>query len=51
MKIRINSIDAVRGMVIVFMVLDHVRDLMHTTALSDSPTNLATTTPVLFMAR
>lgn len=51
MKNRINSIDAVRGMVIIFMVLDHVRDLMHTKALVEDATNLATTTPALFMTR
>lgn len=48
---RINSIDFVRGLVMVIMALDHVRDLMHVTALTQDPTNLATTTPFLFFTR
>ncbi|HVZ57691.1 MAG TPA: heparan-alpha-glucosaminide N-acetyltransferase domain-containing protein [Chitinophagaceae bacterium] len=48
---RITSIDAVRGFVMIIMALDHVRDLMHQSSLSDSPTNLATTTPLLFFTR
>lgn len=35
----------------IIMALDHVRDLLHTTSLTDLPTNLATTTPVLFFTR
>lgn len=35
----------------VIMALDHVRDLMHVHALTQSPTDLANTTPVLFMSR
>ena len=35
----------------VIMALDHVRDFMHTTAMSQSPTNLETTTTLLFMTR
>ncbi len=48
---RINSIDFVRGLVMVIMALDHIRDLMHTTSLIEDPTNLATTTPILFFTR
>jgi uncharacterized membrane protein len=33
------------------MALDHVRDFMHTTSMSQSPTNLQTTTTLLFMTR
>src|SRR4051812_46070593 len=48
---RIDSIDITRGVVMIIMALDHVRDLMHITAGSQSPTDLATTTPVLFFSR
>jgi uncharacterized membrane protein len=48
---RENSIDIVRGIVMIIMALDHVRDLMHVDALTQSPTDLATTTPILFFTR
>ena len=48
---RIYSIDFTRGLVIIIMALDHIRDLMHTTSLTQDPTDLATTTPALFMTR
>jgi uncharacterized membrane protein len=48
---RINSIDIVRGIVMVIMALDHVRDLLHTTSITQSPTDLNTTTPALFFTR
>lgn len=48
---RINSIDIVRGIVMVIMALDHVRDMMHINSITQSPTNLETTTPVLFFTR
>lgn len=48
---RIASIDFTRGLVMIIMALDHVRDFMHTTALRDSPTNLQTTTVALFFTR
>lgn len=48
---RLHTIDVVRGIVMVIMALDHVRDLMHTTALTQDPTDLRTTTAALFMTR
>lgn len=46
---RIQSIDVLRGLVIVIMALDHVRDYFY--PLSSDPTNLETTTPILFFTR
>lgn len=48
---RIHSIDIVRGIVMVIMALDHIRDLMHVSSLTQSPTDLNTTTPFLFFTR
>ena len=48
---RIESIDVVRGIVMIIMALDHTRDILHITSVTDSPTNLQTTTPALFLTR
>src|SRR5580658_8387377 len=48
---RIYSIDLTRGIVMIIMALDHVRDMMHTTSLLHQPTDLNTTTPALFFTR
>nr|WP_315221650.1 heparan-alpha-glucosaminide N-acetyltransferase domain-containing protein [uncultured Flavobacterium sp.] len=48
---RIQSIDIIRGLVMIIMALDHVRDLMHLSSITQSPTNLETTTPILFFTR
>lgn len=48
---RIESIDIVRGLAMIIMALDHVRDYIHITANTDDPLNLATTSPWLYFTR
>jgi uncharacterized membrane protein len=55
---RIQSIDILRGLVMVIMALDHVRDFFFKAnvagggaSLAMDPTNMATTTPALFFTR
>lgn len=54
---RIDSIDILRGIVMVIMALDHVRDFFHRVPLdahgtpNTGPTDLESTTPILFFTR
>jgi uncharacterized membrane protein len=50
-KPRIDSVDALRGLVMIIMALDHVRDFFHSGAMSFSPEDLTRSTPVLFFTR
>ena len=48
---RLVSIDALRGLVMVVMALDHVRDFVHAGAMTFSPEDLTRTTPAVFLTR
>ena len=48
---RLAAIDALRGLVMVLMALDHAREFFHVGAMTFQPTDLAQTTPVLFFTR
>lgn len=48
---RIESIDLLRGLVMILMALDHVRDYFHSGALLYEPTDLSQTNIILFFTR
>ncbi len=50
-KRRLNSIDFLRGLVMVIMLLDHTREYVHADALRYSPTDLSKTNVALFLTR
>jgi uncharacterized membrane protein len=50
-KPRIQSVDALRGLIMIIMALDHVRDFFHSQSLQFQPENLARATAALFLTR
>lgn len=48
---RIRSVDYLRGVIMLIMAIDHVRDFFHVTAQTADPLNVDTTTPALFFTR
>jgi len=50
-RTRVDSIDLLRGIVMVIMMLDHTRDFVHSGALLFDPTDLTQTTTAIFLTR
>ena len=48
---RLSSLDALRGLIMIIMALDHTREFFHAGAMTFSPEDLSKTTPVLFFTR
>src|SRR6185295_3940 len=48
---RVTSVDALRGLVMIVMALDHTREYFHAGAMSFQPEDLTRTTAVLFFTR
>ena len=47
-KQRIDSVDLLRGLVMVIMLLDHTRDFVHSDTWRFDPTDMSRTYPALF---
>ncbi len=51
MKPRVASVDALRGLIMIIMALDHVRDFFHSAAMKFQPDDLTRTTTAIFLTR
>jgi len=51
LRSRIDSIDLLRGIVMVIMMLDHTRDFVHNAGLQFDPLDLTQTNPAIFFTR
>jgi uncharacterized membrane protein len=50
-RARVDSVDLLRGLIMVIMMLDHTRDFVHASAFVFDPTDVARTYPLLFFTR
>ncbi|MGZ3835839.1 MAG: DUF1624 domain-containing protein, partial [Mucilaginibacter sp.] len=50
-KSRIESIDLLRGLVMIIMALDHTRDYFHADSFVYDPLDLTKTTTIIFLTR
>jgi uncharacterized membrane protein len=50
-RTRVDSVDALRGLIMIVMALDHTRDFFHAGAMSFSPEDLSRTNTLLFLTR
>jgi len=50
-RARIQSVDILRGAIMMIMAIDHIRDFFSSAAMSFLPTDLTRTTPALFFTR
>jgi uncharacterized membrane protein len=50
-RARVDSVDLLRGLIMVIMMLDHTRDFVHSGAFVFDPTDMTRTYPLLFFTR
>ena len=50
-RARVDSVDLLRGVIMVIMMLDHTRDFVHSQGLLFDPTDVSRTYPILFFTR